>query len=361
MRIVLSGYYGFNNAGDEAILAALIAGIKRRVAEPEIIVLSAAPDWTERVQGVKAIDRYNYRRLLSVLQTTDLLISGGGSLLQDATGKKTIPYYLSIIGLAKFLQVPVFCCAQGIGPIDGWTNRQLVRVVLNQVEAITVRDQASALLLTKIGVKREINLTADPAFLLSAPAEKETNRILEEEAIELTPPVLGVTVRSWRDNQFLTPLATLLDQLLIELEAQALLIPFQYPDDKQVSYQLVELMTEQAAVVDGDYAPRQILGLVGRVDLLLGIRLHSLIFALQQGVLPLGISYDPKVDNLLAQFDLHPAAETDNFQADKAYRKIINLWKNREGILNDCAKKLETVEGLARQNLEIIEKLTRHE
>lgn len=361
MRIVLSGYYGFNNAGDEAILAALITGIKRRLAEPEIIVLSAAPSWTEQVHEVKAVGRYNYRRLLSVLRSADLLISGGGSLLQDVTSKKTIPYYLSIIGLAKLLRVPVFCCAQGVGPINSGINRRLVRLALNQVAAVTVRDQASAVLLTKAGVEPEIDLTADPAFMLSPVSETETNQILKQEEIELKPPVLGIAVRSWRDNQFLEALATLLDQLVIELEVQAVLIPFQYPEDKETSYQLAGLMAEQAAVVEGDYPPQQILGLVGRLDLLLGVRLHSLIFAVQQGVLPLGISYDPKVDNFLAQFDLYPVAGTDNFQVNKTYRKIINLWKKKKRILTTCAKKLETVEGLARQNLEIIEKLTRHE
>ncbi|GAB6100081.1 polysaccharide pyruvyl transferase CsaB [Halanaerocella petrolearia] len=356
---MLSGYYGFNNAGDEAILSALITGLRQKIDGVELTVLSGNPSWTEEVHQVQAINRYDVKQLTYYFKQADLLISGGGSLLQDVTSWKTIPYYLGVIQLAQLFKLPVFFCGQGVGPINSRLNRKLVRKVLSRVDAITVRDKASMKLLEEIGVKGEVNLTADPVFLLEAVSQQRVDQILSQEGISLSSPVIGVSPRSWGDNRYLEELAKILDRLKIELEAEILFLPLHYPTDKEVSLQIKGLMTEQAVVIRENYTPQELLTLTGMTDLLIGVRLHSLVFATVMDVLPVGIAYDPKVDNFLERLELAPVAKVDSLQTEEVYPTIISLWEKKEGIKPTLQKKSNNLEGLAQQNLEISLRLLR--
>lgn len=144
--IVVSGYYGFANLGDEAILAALCAdlevlgGFSRR----EILVLSHNPADTESVHGVRAIDRYNLRKVWQILGIARGFVSGGGSLLQDVTGPRSIPYYLGLAELALLRKIPVVMYGQGIGPVQSALFRRWVRRVYGRSSAYSVRDRHSA-------------------------------------------------------------------------------------------------------------------------------------------------------------------------------------------------------------------------
>ncbi|WP_408955716.1 polysaccharide pyruvyl transferase CsaB [Natroniella sp. ANB-PHB2] len=352
-RIILSGYYGFNNAGDEAILAALIVGLKEVFGEVEIVVLSANPSWTRDLHGVEAISRTNLAEVIKQLKRANLLISGGGSLLQDVTGMKTIPYYLAVMVLAKLLKVPVFFCAQGVGPINSTFNRKLVRAVLNRVELITVRDQKSKSLLQELGIEKSIYVTADPVFMLQPANQERVEAILAEEGIDLAQQTVGISIRPWGDNSYLNRLAVVLERFAEELEGQLLLIPLHYPVDLEVSRKLKHLMKGEVAMINGDYSPQEVLGLVGQVDLLLGVRLHSLIFATLNKIPLLGIAYDPKIDSFLASLELSPVGQIDNLQVEQLSQEIIIKWAKKGLIKRKINKKVDQLAGLARYNLEL--------
>ena len=172
MRVVLSGYYGFDNAGDEALVTAISNSLRAADATVEITVLSGNPKeprWhMEFVQLVGLI-----LVLTKELSRADLLISGGGSLLQDVTGPLSVPYYLGIVVLAKLLKTPVVFYAQGVGPVRRRLSRWLIRLIANRVDLITLRDVESAALLKLIGVYRPpIYVTADPVFSLRPTIEE---------------------------------------------------------------------------------------------------------------------------------------------------------------------------------------------
>nr|WP_316046858.1 polysaccharide pyruvyl transferase family protein [Planococcus glaciei] len=109
MRIVLSGYYGFDNVGDEAILYAIIQSLKEYYPEIGIVVLSNKPEKTARTYGVEAVNRWNVAEVAKAIKAADGLISGGGSLLQDETGRKSIPYYAGVMKIAQFLKKAGLC------------------------------------------------------------------------------------------------------------------------------------------------------------------------------------------------------------------------------------------------------------
>ena len=117
-KILISGYYGFNNIGDESILKAVIDNLYEKLDGIEVTVLSRDPGSTAEKYGVRSKNRKSAMAILSEIKRCDLLISGGGSLLQDVTSGRSIIYYLMIIKAALVMGKKVFIYSQGIGPIN---------------------------------------------------------------------------------------------------------------------------------------------------------------------------------------------------------------------------------------------------
>lgn len=347
-RILLSGYYGFNNTGDEAILAALIEGLKQNFANPEIVILSAEPGFSTNLHQVQAVNRSDFKAVRRELKQADILISGGGSLLQDVTSLKTIPYYLGIIVLAKLLGTAVYFLAQGVGPVNNSLNQRLIASVLNRVDLITVRDNQSRALLKEWGVQQRIEVTADLVFTLRA--EGQGKRILEEEGLEFKEPLLAVSVRPWGDNSYLAEVAEALDRL--SREFAILLIPFHEPDDMEVSQLLAQQMRAEVNLIEGSYEPPEILALIDYSDLLLGVRLHSLIFAAAVTTPLVGISYDPKIDNFLGQLGLEPVGDVNSLAANRLYEVVVETWSGADGRL--CREQVQRLRDLAELNFALM-------
>ena len=122
-KIVLSGYYGFDNIGDEAVLFSIITALRKEIKDVHITVLSNNPDKTKALYGVESVNRWDIKAVARSIKESDLLISGGGSLLQDVTSSKTIPYYLAIVKIAQFYKKKVVFYSQGIGPVNKGISR----------------------------------------------------------------------------------------------------------------------------------------------------------------------------------------------------------------------------------------------
>ncbi|MGB9793322.1 MAG: polysaccharide pyruvyl transferase family protein, partial [Thermacetogeniaceae bacterium] len=168
LRVAVSGYYGFDNTGDEAILMAMVSTLKALAQNVEITVFSRSPKETSRAYGVKAVNRWNPFAVGWTLLRSDILLSGGGGLLQDVTGVRSIVYYLAVVAMAKLLGKTVVYYAQGVGPVRTRFGRWLTRLISNRVDLITVRDQASRDDLLAMGVNRPpLVVTADPVLAMS--------------------------------------------------------------------------------------------------------------------------------------------------------------------------------------------------
>ena len=164
-KILISGYYGFNNIGDESILRTVIDNLREKLADIDITVLSQDPAQTSEKYGVKAARRMSLWDILRCVWRCDLLLSGGGSLLQDATSGRSILYYLFILRLAQLMGKETFIYSQGIGPISDPRNRRLAASALRRASGIVVRDAKSRDLLLEIGVPEDlIHVTADPVI-----------------------------------------------------------------------------------------------------------------------------------------------------------------------------------------------------
>jgi len=337
-KLVISGYYGFGNAGDEAMLAAILEAILEVIPDANITVISGNPDYTSKKHGVKAIGRFDAFKILAAIKNCDLLISGGGSLLQDVTSNRSLYYYLSIIKLATFFKRKVMLYAQGIGPIRKAQARKAVARVVNDVTMITVRDEKSKIELENLGVsKPPMVVTADAVLSMHPVDETIGKRLLKDYKLTGVNPRIGVSVRNWKNKiSYRQELATCLSILQKEKQADIIFIPMHYPDDVREAKEIASLMDTTPIVLDRVYTTTELLALTGSMDIVVGVRLHALVFASLMDKPVIGISYDPKINNFLHMIGKEPIGTLENLDGqillDEICEYIENVHKNDETV-----------------------------
>lgn len=282
MRVLLSGYYGFGNAGDEALLEGLVSGLTRRGHQP--VVLSADPKGTRALHGVDAVHRL--RGLLPALVSGQAVVSGGGGLLQDVTSRRSLRYYLAVIRAARAAGKRVVVYGQSIGPLSR-NGRSSLAGALRGIP-IAVRDKASQELLA--GLEMKACLVPDPALLLQPPplpADQDSDR-----------PVLLVPRSGHRQ---------LGDALLaagshFRLSGRSVEVLLLHPnEDEDEGRRLASGIPGATLRWAGDH--RQALSLIAAAGLVLSARLHGLVLAAAAGTPFVGLVYDPKVSGFLEQVD----------------------------------------------------------
>jgi len=308
-RILISGYYGCGNLGDEAILAGITQGLKRLLPQVELVVLSGAPAETAKQYGVTAFPRTAWGEIRREMGRVDLFISGGGGLLQDVTSWRSPFYYLGLIWLAKRRGLKTAVIFQGIGPLRRPWLKKLTGKILRRVDLIAVRDEASAQALVAMGLPADkIQVGVDAVWLLSPEGEAPTLARPQPKIGIFLRPLPGKKVEE--TPELWHAISQGLEEFLDTQGGSGIFVPMQKPEDITAAEAVRRQLSVESQLRVEDFSPPEMLQLIGQFDLVLGMRLHSLIFAARQGVPPVGISYDPKVDAALAQMGLAPAFTT---------------------------------------------------
>ena len=321
MNIVISGYYGSKNGGDEAMLAAMLEVMREEIPDLSATVISINPEYTKRRHHVDAVERRDIWNIIKKIRAADLLISGGGSLLQNVTSGRSLYYYLAIIFFALTFGRKVMLYAQGIGPIRGATAHKLMNIILNRVDLITVRDHGSLEELERLQITRpKIFCTADPVLALKPVSLDIGEKILARNSIVRDGKFIGVAIRHWIDwENFNRELAAALDRLAEETAAKIIFLPMKFPEDIRAAQSTAAQMKTPCTVLNEEFSTREILSLVGCMDVLIGVRLHALIFAGVMGVPMLGISYDPKIERFLDSIGEKPLGTMGDVTAAKIF------------------------------------------
>lgn len=303
-KIVISGYYGFANAGDEAMLTAIVKSLRKAEESVDLTVISGNPHSTATKHQVASIHRFSPLKIYSALASCDLLLSGGGSLLQDVTSKKSLLYYLAIIWLGKMLDKKVMLFAHGIGPIRSGILRKLTKFVCSKADLITVRDTDSLEELERLGVALDkVRLTADAVLTLAQANKEQGVELLQKFNVSQTKPVVAISVRSWgSSDKYLQEIGKAADALVASKGVQIVLLPLQYPADVIACKKLQQFMKcKETVILDTAFDTEQFLALMGNFSLLIGMRLHALIFAAVMEVPFIALSYDPKIDGFVKE------------------------------------------------------------
>ena len=302
-KILISGYYGFNNIGDESILKAVVDNLHEKLEGIEITVLSQNPESTSEKYKVRSKNRRSAFAIISEIKRCDLLISGGGSLLQDVTSRRSIFYYLMIMRIALFWGKKVLIYSQGIGPISSKYNRRLTAKVLNKASGIVVRDDSSKELLKEIGVDAgRIVVTADPVLRIKPVSLDIGREILKREGFVAVEGRLtvGYAIRERKsDEAFIGELCLSLERLIGEYNAQIVLIPFHFLEDMPFIEEIEKRLAGKVFAVKNKYLTEEMMSIIGNMDVLVGVRLHALIHAAIMDVSMIAISYDPKINSFM--------------------------------------------------------------
>ena len=327
MRVVLCGYYGMGNGGDEALLCTLLSMLPPHVTP---VVLSGNPDYTTQLYGVMAYPRKDIVQVVKVLRQADAFIWGGGSLMQDATSALNPLYYGGLMLLAQRLGLKTIAWGQGIGPLRRSPTRWLTRHCLSHCTAVSVRDSKSLSLVE--GWNITATLAPDPVWAMpnesacdeSACDERTSSQKTScertyGEEIEGTDRVANQSVAVvLRPHPLLTQhrlnhLTEALIQFQQATQAHILLVPFQPVSDGAIATHLQSQLPGSSERVE-QTDPRALHKVFSRVKMAIAMRLHGAIMAVASGCQCWAISYDPKVTQLMTELNL-PGWELEHLPA----------------------------------------------
>lgn len=360
VRILISGYYGFNNIGDESILQAVVDNLRGRLSDIEITVLSRNPESTAQKYGVRSVRRKSAKEICEI-RRCDLLISGGGSLLQDVTSKKSILYYLTIMWTAILFGKKVFIYSQGIGPILSKLDRRLTAAVLRRVHGIVVRDDASKELLIEIGIGRErIIVTADPVLRVKKADLSAGREILLTEGFNPDPErmTVGFAIREKKtDSNFVDEICISIRRLIDEYRAQIVLIPFHFSEDMAVIEEIESRLGDEVCCIRHKYLTNEMLSIIGNMDILVGVRLHALIHAAIMDVPMIAVSYDPKINSFMHSIDMKAMCSVYDFRNDFFIEEFEKTVARADSIRAKVRKRIEALIKKLDKNEELIQEL----
>jgi polysaccharide pyruvyl transferase CsaB len=342
---VLCGAYGKGNVGDEAILTAILSSLRSLDADMPFEVMSRDPKQTAKSHGVGSFYIFNVFRFLKALRRSELFVNGGGSLIQDITSSRSLYFYLFTLWAAKKLGCRVIMYGCGIGPVIKPLDRRLAAKVLDSTaDIITLRDSGSLELLKEIGVKKpEIIRAADPVVNLPAASDAAVAAAFREEGIPEDRPLICFCLRKWPGFNGLEAVAAAAEHAFARYGLVPVFFPIEYPEDLEIGKTAAGLLRCPSCLCVRKHGASEAIGMLSRMDLVLGMRLHSLIFATAGGAPVIGISYDMKVDSFIRDIGSDACLPAKDLKAEELIalidRKMGEGKRNSEGC--EALKELE--------------------
>ena len=355
-RITVSGYYGFANAGDEAILQTICKSLQESGEQIDLTILTNNVRETEQSYGIKARNRFRALSVIKAVKDCDALLLGGGSLLQDRTSTRSILYYLSMIHCAKMMGKRVILYANGIGPVEKSRNRKRVKRAIDRVDLVTLRDRASAEELREMGVTNpNIHVTADPVFCLDPAPDEISISLLEKAGLDANSSFVAVSVRKWPGSErFFKEMAAFCDYLRRTYNMEVLFLLMQPDKDREATQKVRDAMEEPSYVLDVPCSALELMGVLGKAKLCLAMRLHALIFAARMAVPVLGLVYDPKVENYLCELEMPSAGDVSDFNREFAICKADELMADYDAYVARMREKSRELSVAAEQNEKLL-------
>lgn len=308
-KICISGYYGFKNFGDEAILAVLINHLKSH----DITVFSSNPEFTSIAYGVKAVRSFDMKRVLETVKSSEVLISGGGSLLQDVTSLKSLVYYLIVIALGLLFGKKVIIFAQGIGPINNRFARFVAGFLLKQCDLVTVRDENSLAFLKNRGINGK--LVCDPIY-----------------SLEIVPSdcngSVGIQLRDFKTMNYnlLHKLAMLVATKFSDKKIE--IFSLQETQDLYLCKKFKAVLASINPEIKTEVVTDNIVERIAKLEYLIAMRFHAILCALKNGVKTCAVNYDIKVEKLAQDANIPVISMDAHENLEVIYDKLKNLNKD---------------------------------
>jgi polysaccharide pyruvyl transferase WcaK-like protein len=318
--LVFGGWFGSGNVGDDAILIGLRRILHKAVPDSEITAISINPEQTIRICGVRAIPLLSplgplrrgvepIRAYLKTFRDTDACIVSGGNPVYDYDHLSRSLHF----SLSSLLGSKLLCFGIGVKPITSPVGLGLIKTLLGRADLISVRDHISKSELLKMRINTCIRVTGDSSLFMEPASPRDGLRKLIEVGVDISKPMVAVCARAlsaeYRKHyhepikeleifSIRKALAGIADHLL-KMGFEVVFLPMHrdpFDDDlKEISFIIGQIGSSEPKVMQNELSPEEVLAVLGKMRLVVGLRLHSLIFAARQGVPIVSIDYDPKI------------------------------------------------------------------
>lgn len=345
--LLLAGYFGCGNLGDDAILLGFLEGL--RETSVDVAVLSGFPEETHRLYGVRTVPRKSLGEVAQAIARCDALVFPGGSIFQDATSSRSVIYYANLVKMAKAKRKKVVLLGQGIGPLTSFFGKRAAAGAFNQCDLIVVRDAASAQTLKDLGYRGTARVAADQAFLLPAPPAggEESFQVGGMRSVGLFP-------RPWGKTSEVVGLFGDLCRLLYQANYIPTLIAMDREADVPLIHEIEKTQGGKVPSITKLQTPMQVQQRLARMDAVLAMRLHGGILAATVDVPPFMLSYDPKVAAFARQMDLPFAPNINNLNASRLFDEFSRFLAKRNAHAEAVAKSRQILAAQARENVRLL-------
>lgn len=381
-KMVIHGCTGLKNSGDEAILQTIL---QQYGSDYDITVISKNAEYTRRMHLGVAVISDDKRICREAIRNCDLFLLGGGGLLQDEITMFNVAVWLRYYKYALKQRKKICVYANSIGPVSGKWNRYLIRKYLSNADLITLRDEESARLLDEIGVEGEgkIYVTADPVFSMKWKKRNGGNEESEKyvcmalrhwfDIIPFIPVKIcnRFNIRSSKNrtkyNKYIQTMAETALFINEKLGYKVYFISFLYGRDDKVALDILEKMKGQSKkenkLVSGEYlVPEQIVNIIAHSRLLVGMRLHSIIYAICAHVPMVIIDYSLKVRGMVRQNGLDRyCIGIEEIETEKLKKIIYRVLAEEESIKEKLREQKQLMQKREKMNRELIEALMKRE
>ncbi len=311
-NVLVSGYIGFGNFGDEAIFCALSKHLKSLGFN--VRAFSSDPKKTKKDFDVETYNFKNLKEIFKAILKTDILISGGGSLLQNKTSNFSLLYYLFIVFLAKIFSKKVMVFSQGIEPINGKFFEFLLKIALKLCDFISVRDFKSLSYLKSL--KINAHLTSDPVYSLIENIKKEENK-----------EGLIIQLREFKglEEELIKNLSEILPKIY---DGKISILPLQGSYDletcEKLKNELLKVNKETEILKEKDIIAT--ISAINCAKYMLSMRFHGALISQALKTRTFCLCYDEKIKNLASELNIQNV-DLFNYSKDELEEKLKIFFK----------------------------------
>jgi polysaccharide pyruvyl transferase CsaB len=346
-RLLLAGYLGCGNLGDDAMMLGLLRGIP---GDSEITVLSGNPEDTFRVYGMRSVPRKDFKAIDKAINECDALVFPGGSIFQDVTSVASVGYYNRLVTKAKKAGKKVILLGQGVGPLNRFLGKRMAASAFMAADAIAVRDPSSAAMLKTLGVNRPVRVTADPAFMLPEPPSQADQQGFQVAGMR----TVGLAPRPFGKGKDIVVLFSELSRLLFNAKVMPVLIEMDKNEDGPLILEISKHQGGKVPDLRKLATPAQLQTRLSRMDSVIAMRLHAGILATTVGVPSMMVSYDPKINALSKLLDIGPVTAVEGLTPQRLFEGFMTFLKERDRNIKTLERRKEELAKLAYGNVELL-------
>lgn len=351
MRLLLAGYFGCGNLGDDAILLGFLRGLEGK--NYELRVLCNSMESLMRNYGLTGVLRKDFKAIATAIDECDALVFPGGSIFQDVTSTRSVAYYSKLVTDAKKAGKKVVMLGQGVGPLNGFLGKRMAGTAFNSADKVCVRDSASVSALKSVGYKGTPTVAADMAWLLPPPPQSEESQSFGVAGTK----TVGISARPWGKDKNKTVIKVFgeLAQLLTRNGYIPTFIEMDHEEDGPLILDIAKAHGGKVPDLRNLTSPKQIQQRLARMEGVIAMRLHAGILAATVGVPPYMVSYDPKVNAFANAIGAPSPPSMQGLSATRIYEGFVAYVKDRERTSQALLKRRDELAAEARRNIDVLE------